>query len=60
MDDQLTIDSSGAWVRKAAQLIADKPLLPLERFEALTSHVEHSYKIGSKRYEQTYIISPDD
>ena len=30
MDDQLVIDSSGAWVRKTAELIAEKPLLPLK------------------------------
>ena len=32
MDDQIIIDSSGAWVRKTAQLIAEKPLLPPEHF----------------------------
>ena len=32
MDDQLVIDSSGAWVRKTAQLITGKPLLPPEHF----------------------------
>jgi len=33
MGDQLLIDSNGAWVRKTAQLIAEKPLLPPEHFE---------------------------
>ena len=35
MDDQLVIDSSGAWVRKTAQLIAEKPLLPPQHFGGL-------------------------
>ena len=41
MDEQLVIDSSGAWVRKTAQLIAEKPLLPPEYFGDLRCAVEN-------------------
>jgi hypothetical protein len=42
MDDQLVIDSSGAWVRKTAQLIAEKPLLPPEHFGGLPCAADQS------------------
>ena len=41
MDEQLVIDSSGAWVRKTAQLIAEKPLLPLEHLGGLPCAVDN-------------------
>ena len=41
MDEQLIIDSSGAWVRKTAQLIAEKPLLPPEYFGGLPCAVDN-------------------
>ena len=41
MDEQLVIDSSGAWVRKTAQLIAEKPLLPPEYFGGLPCAVDN-------------------
>ena len=60
MDDQLKIDSSGAWVRKAAQLIADKPLLTLEHFGGLNSNVGKPYDEISEFYEQTQSALIDD
>ena len=42
MHDQLVIDSSGAWVRKTAQLIAEKPLLPQEHFGGLPCAADQS------------------
>ena len=54
MDDQLIIDSSGAWVRKTAQLIAEKPPLPLEHFGGLTCAANQSLDFTSKQVEDTY------
>ena len=42
MDEQLVIDSSGAWVRKTAQLIAEKPLLSSEYFGLMSCNVDHT------------------
>ena len=42
MDDQLVIDSSGAWVRKTAQLIAEKPLLSAVHFRDQPHAADHS------------------
>ena len=41
MDEQLVIDSSGAWVRKTAQLIAEKPFLPPEHFGGLHDAIDN-------------------
>ena len=41
MDEQLVIDSSGAWVRKTAQLIAEKPLLLPGYFGLMSCNVDH-------------------
>ena len=41
MDEQLVIDSSGAWVRKTAQLIAEKPPLSPEHFGGLPCAVDN-------------------
>ena len=48
MDEQLVIDSSGAWVRKTAQLIAEKPLLPPENFGGLPCDSDHSLNFTSE------------
>ena len=53
MDDQLLIDSSGAWVRKTAQLIAEKPLLPQEYFGGTPCATDHSLDSTNKQYEDT-------
>ena len=53
MDDQLVIDSSGAWVRKTAQLIAEKPLLPPEYFGGTPCATDHSLDSTNKQYEDT-------
>ena len=42
------IDSSGAWVRKTAQLIAEKPLLPPENFGGLPCDSDHSLNFTSE------------
>lgn len=59
MDDQLVIDSSGAWVRKTAQLIAEKPLLPSEHFGGLPSAADQSSDYTSNQYEDTYTVLLD-
>ena len=59
MDDQLVIDSSGAWVRKTAQLIAEKPLLPPEHFGSLPCAVDHSLNSINNQYEDTYTVLLD-
>ncbi len=42
MDEQLVIDSSGAWVRKTAQVIAEKPLLSSEYFGLMSCNADHT------------------
>ena len=42
MDEQLVIDSSGAWVRKTAQVIAEKPLLSSGYFGLMSCNVDHT------------------
>ncbi len=59
MDDQLVIDSSGAWVRKTAQLIAEKPLLPPERFGGLPGAADHSLDFSNHQHEDTYTVLLD-
>ena len=59
MDDQLVRDSSGAWVRKTAQLIAENPLLPPEHFGGLPCAADHSFVFTSGRYEDTYTDALD-
>ena len=54
MDDQLVIDSSGAWVRKTAQPIAEKPLLPSEYFGGLPCAADPSLNFASDQYEDVY------
>ena len=59
MDDQLLIDSSGAWVRKTAQLIAEKPLLPPEHFGGLPFAADQSSDFTSNQHEDTYTVLLD-
>ena len=54
MDDQLFIDASGSWVRKTAQLIASKPLLPPDRRGGLSIATEHSFDFTNDQHEDTY------
>ena len=56
MDDKLVIDSSGAWVRKTAQLIAEKPLLPPEHFTGLPCAAGHLSDFTSNQHEDTYTV----
>ena len=59
MDDQLVIDSSGAWVRKPTQLIAEKSLLPAEHFGGLPCAADHSLDSINHHYEDTYTVLLD-
>ena len=59
MDEQLVIDSSGAWVRKTAHLIAEKPLLSLENFGGSPGVGDQSYDYKSNQYEDSYTVLPD-
>ena len=59
MDDQLIIDSSGAWVRKTAQLIAEKPLLPPEHFVGLPCAADYSLDGTNNQYEDTHTVLLD-
>ena len=59
MDDQLFIDASGAWVRKTAQLIANKPLLPPEHFGGLPIVTEHSFDFTNDQHQDTYTTLPE-
>ena len=59
MDDQLVIDSSGAWVRKSAQLIAEKPLFPPKHFGGLPSAFDHSLNSTNHQDENTYTVLLD-
>lgn len=59
MDDQLVIDSSGAWVRKTTQLMGEKPLLPPENSGGLPSVVENSIDFMNDQLENTYIVLLD-
>ena len=59
MDDQLVIDSSGAWVRKTAQLIAEKPLLPPKYFGGLPGAADHSLNSMNNQHEDTYTVLLD-
>ena len=62
MDDQLFIDVSGSWVRKTAQLIASKPLLPPDRCGGLPIAIEHSFDFTNDQHEDTYtaLLEPND
>jgi len=59
MDDKLVIDSSGAWVRKTAQLIAEKPLLPSEHFGGLPCVADQSFDFTSNQHEDAYTVLLD-
>ena len=59
MDDQLVLDSSGAWVRKTAQLIAEKPLLPPEHFGGLPCAASQSSDFTYNQHEDTYTVLLD-
>ena len=59
MDDKLVIDSSGAWVRKTTQLIAEKPLLPPEHFGGLPCAADQSLDPTNQQYECTYTVLLD-
>ena len=59
MDDQLVIDSSGAWVRKTAQLIAEKPLLPPGHFGGPPFAADQSSDFTSNQHEDTYTVLVD-
>ena len=59
MDDQLVIDSSGAWVRKTAKLIAHKPLLPPENFGGIPCAADHSLDSTDNQYEDIYTVLLD-
>ena len=59
MDDKLVIDSSGAWVRKTAQLIAGKPLLPREHFGGVPCVADHSFDSPSDQSEDIYTVLLD-
>ena len=59
MDDQLVIDSSGAWARKTAQLIAEKPLLPPEQIGGLPCAADQSSDFTYNQYEDTYTVLLD-
>ena len=54
MDDQLFIDASGSWVRRTAQLIASKPLLPPDRCGGLPMASEHTFDFTNDQHEDTY------
>ena len=59
MDDQLVIDSSGAWVRKTAELIAEKPFPPPEHFGGLSYAADHSSDFTSDQHENIYTVLLD-
>ena len=59
MDDQLVIDSSGAWVRKTAQLIAEKPLLPPEHIGGLPRAADQHSDFANNQREGTFTILLD-
>ena len=59
MDDKLVIDSSGAWVRRTVQLIAEKPLLPPEHFGGLTCAADHSFDSTSGQNEDICTVLLD-
>ena len=59
MDDQLVIDSSGAWVRKTAKLIAEKPLPFPEHFGGLPYAANRSFDFTSDQHEDVYTVLLD-
>ena len=59
MDDKLVIDSSGAWVRKTTQLIAEKPLLPPEHFGSLPRAASQSSDFTYNQQEDAYTVLLD-
>ena len=59
MDDRLVIDSSVAWVRKTAQLIAEKPLLPPEHFDGPPCAADYSLDYTNNQHEDTYTVQLD-
>ena len=54
MDDQLFIDASGSWVRRTAQLISSKPLLPSDGYDGLPIAIEHSFDFTNDQHEDAY------
>ena len=59
MDKQLCIEASGSSVRKTAQLIAGKPLLPPDRCCGLSIATEHSFDFTNDQDEDTYTALPE-
>ena len=59
MDDELFIDASGSWVRRTAQLIASKPLLPPDRCSGLPIAIEHSLDFTNAQHEDIYTTLPE-
>jgi len=59
MDDQLVIDSSGAWVRKTTQLIAEKPLFPQELFGGLPCADDYPLDFANYQYEDNFTVLLD-
>ncbi len=60
MDDQLVIDSSGAWVRKTTQLMAQQqPLLPPKSSGGLPCATDHSVNVASNRCESAFTVYLD-
>ena len=59
MDDKLVLDSSGAWVRKTVQMIAEKPLLPLERFSGLPYTADQSSDLTGNQREKPHTVLLD-
>ena len=59
MDDQLVIDSSGAWVRKTAQLISGKPIVPLENLGGVSCAADQSSDHTNNQCEDTFTVLLD-
>ena len=56
MDDYLVIDSSGAWIRKTAQLIAEKPLLPSEHCSVISFATDRPFDSKSDQNGDTCTV----
>jgi hypothetical protein len=59
MDDQLVIDSSGAWVRKTARLIAEKPIPLPEHLGGLPRAADRSFDFTGDQHENIYTVLLD-
>ena len=59
MDDSLVRDSSVAWVRKTAQLIAEKPPLSPEHSGGLPCAASQSSDFTYNQHEDTYTVLLD-